>query len=123
MATSKENGYALTSTKHHSCGHSKSRLWRDTPLGTEDKHKEAMLAAKCNKDDPSKEIIWILKNKEQLDKDMFNCLICYLKVPAPSLQNPPLPKEVLFSAHLISLVSKKMWRYGLVHKSKHFWPT
>ncbi|KAN0062864.1 Myosin type-2 heavy chain 1 [Thecaphora frezii] len=41
-------------------------------------------------------------------------------MPAPSLQNPPSPKEVLFLAHLISLVTNKMWKYRLVRKSERF---
>ncbi|PWN53173.1 myosin V [Violaceomyces palustris] len=71
-------------------------------------------------DDPSEEIIRILENEEQLDEDVLNGLIRYLKVPAPSLQNPPSPKEVLFPAHLISLVTNEMWKYGLVRESERF---
>ncbi|KAK0561123.1 Myosin type-2 heavy chain 1, partial [Tilletia horrida] len=71
-------------------------------------------------DDPSEEIIKILENEEQLDEDVLNGLIRYLKVPAPSQQNPPSPKEVLFPAHLISLVTNEMWKYGLVRESERF---
>ncbi|KAN0062555.1 Myosin type-2 heavy chain 1 [Thecaphora frezii] len=73
-----------------------------------------------DEDDPSEEIIRILENEEQLDEDVLNGLIRYLKVPAPSLQNPPSPKEVLFPAHLISLVTNEMWKYGLVRESERF---
>ncbi|KDN44751.1 myosin V [Tilletiaria anomala UBC 951] len=71
-------------------------------------------------DDPSEEIIKILENEEQLDEDVLNGLIRYLKIPAPSLQNPPSPKEVLFPAHLISLVTNEMWKYGMVRESERF---
>ncbi|KAJ1021338.1 hypothetical protein NDA18_005577 [Ustilago nuda] len=73
-----------------------------------------------DEDDPSEEIIRILENEEQLDEDVLNGLIRFLKVPAPSLQNPPSPKEVLFPAHLISLVTNEMWKYGLVRESERF---
>ncbi|KAN0059913.1 Myosin type-2 heavy chain 1 [Thecaphora frezii] len=72
-----------------------------------------------DEDDPSEEIIRILENEEQLDEDELNGLIRYLKVPAPSLQNPPSPKEVLFPAHLISLVTNEMWKY-MVRESERF---
>lgn len=71
-------------------------------------------------DDPSEEIMKILQNEEQLDEDVLNGLIRFLKVPAPSLQNPPSPKEVLFPAHLISLVTNEMWKYGMVRDSERF---
>ncbi len=71
-------------------------------------------------EDPSEEIIRILENEEQLDDDVLNGLIRMLKIPAPSLQNPPSPKEVLFPAHLISLVTNEMWKFGLVRESERF---
>ncbi|WFD35462.1 Myosin type-2 heavy chain 1 [Malassezia cuniculi] len=69
---------------------------------------------------PSEDIIALLENEVQLDEDVLNGLIRYLKIPAPSLQNPPAPKEVLFPAHLISLVTNEMWKYGLVRESERF---
>ncbi|WFD29063.1 Myosin type-2 heavy chain 1 [Malassezia sp. CBS 17886] len=72
------------------------------------------------RDVPSEEIIALLENEAQLDEDVLHGLIDYLKTPAPSLQNPPSPKEVLFPAHLISLVTNEMWKYGLVRESERF---
>ncbi|KAL4399250.1 Myosin type-2 heavy chain 1 [Malassezia pachydermatis] len=69
---------------------------------------------------PSEEIIELLEDEVQLDEDVLHGLIEYLKIPAPSLQNPPGPKEVLFPAHLISLVTNEMWKYGLVRASERF---
>lgn len=69
---------------------------------------------------PSEDIISLLENEVQLDEDVLNGLVRYLKIPTPSLQNPPMPKEVLFPAHLISLVTNEMWKYGLVRESERF---
>ncbi|WFD07005.1 Myosin type-2 heavy chain 1 [Malassezia vespertilionis] len=66
------------------------------------------------------EIIELLENEVQLDEDVLQGLVRYLKIPAPSLQNPPSMKEVLFPAHLISLVTNEMWKYGLVRESERF---
>lgn len=71
-------------------------------------------------DEQSEEVIRILENEEQLDEDVLNGLICSLKIPAPSLQNPPSPKEVLFPAHLISLCTNEFWKYGMVRESERF---
>ena len=72
------------------------------------------------RDVPSEEIIDLLEDEVQLDEDVLHGLIEFLKIPAPSLQNPPGPKEVLFPAHLISLVTNEMWKYGLVRASERF---
>ncbi|KAI3625171.1 hypothetical protein CBS9595_000532 [Malassezia furfur] len=103
----------------------------DTPLATEAPlpplPDEAVPAAADVVDEvrddpevPAEEIIELLENEAQLDEDVLEGLIRYLKVPAPSLQNPPSMKEVLFPAHLISLVTNEMWKYGLVHESERF---
>ncbi|KAH9816800.1 myosin-2 [Melampsora americana] len=46
-------------------------------------------------------IMRLLEDEEPLDEDVLVGLIKTLKVPTPSLQNPPSSKEVLFPAHLI----------------------
>lgn len=69
---------------------------------------------------PASDIVELLENEAQLDEDVLHGLIEYLKIPTPSLQNPPGPKEVLFPAHLISLVTNEMWKYGLVRASERF---
>jgi len=62
----------------------------------------------------------LLENEEALDSDVLLGLIKHLKIPGPSLTNPPFAKEVLFPAHLISLVTNEMWKYGLMHESERF---
>ncbi|CAH7670146.1 P-loop containing nucleoside triphosphate hydrolase protein [Phakopsora pachyrhizi] len=71
-------------------------------------------------DDPSEVIMRLLEDEEPLDEDVLVGLIKTLKVPTPSLQNPPSSKEVLFPAHLISLVTNEMWKYGLMRESERF---
>jgi len=71
-------------------------------------------------DDPAEEIMKLLEEEEQLDEDVLSGIIRHLKVPAPNSQNPPSPKEVLFPAHLISLVTNEMWKYGLMNESERF---
>ena len=147
MATGRENGYGGPN-KRRPRRHSEIGGF-DGPMGTEDDDAMLAAkrsAANANRhvsvafgadgqipglgqrggyddvydEDPSEEIIKILENEEQLDEDVLNGLIRYLKIPAPSLQNPPSPKEVLFPAHLISLVTNEMWKYGLVRESERF---
>lgn len=70
--------------------------------------------------DPVDQIVFLLENDEALDEDVLLGLISHLKVPNPSLSSPPFPKEVLFPAHLISLVTNEMWKYGLMQESERF---
>ena len=71
-------------------------------------------------DDPAEEIMKLLENEEALDEDVLLGLIKHLKLPSPSSTNPPFAKEVLFPAHLISLVTNEMWKYGFMHESERF---
>lgn len=71
-------------------------------------------------EDTSEIIMRLLEDEEPLDEDVLVGLIKTLKVPTPSLQNPPSSKEVLFPAHLISLVTNEMWKYGLMRESERF---
>lgn len=71
-------------------------------------------------DDPAEEIMKLLEDEEPLDEDVLGGIIRHLKVPSPNLQNPPSPKEVLFPAHLISLVTNEMWKYGMMRESERF---
>lgn len=66
------------------------------------------------------EIVRLLEDEEGLDEDVLHGLIANLKVPAASLHNPPLAKEVIFPAHLISLVSNEMWKLGMIPESERF---
>ena len=71
-------------------------------------------------DDPSEEIIKLLEDEERIDEDVLTTMIRDLKVPIPSLQNPPSAKEVLFPAHIMSLVTNEMWKYCLIMESERF---
>ncbi|BGP38330.1 Myosin type-2 heavy chain 1 [Rhodotorula kratochvilovae] len=71
-------------------------------------------------DDPAEEIMRLLEEEEPLDEDVLLSIIRHLKIPAPNLSSPPSPKEVLFPAHLISLVTNEMWKYGMMRESERF---
>lgn len=71
-------------------------------------------------DTSADEVIRLLEDEEGLDDDVLQGLITNLKIPAASLHNPPLAKEVIFPAHLISLVSNEMWKLGMVPESERF---
>ncbi|WRT65043.1 uncharacterized protein IL334_001985 [Kwoniella shivajii] len=71
-------------------------------------------------DNASDEIIRLLDDDAQLDEDVLQGLIYQLKIPQPSLHNTPLAKEVIFPAHLISLVSNEMWKQGMIAESERF---
>ena len=71
-------------------------------------------------DNSSDEIVRLLEDEEGLDEDVLQGLIYNLKIPAASLHNPPLAKEVIFPAHLISLVSNEMWKLGMIPESERF---
>ena len=71
-------------------------------------------------DDPAEEIMRLLEEEQPLDEDVLFSIIRHLKIPAPNLSSPPSPKEVLFPAHLISLVTNEMWKYGMMRESERF---
>lgn len=71
-------------------------------------------------DHGSDEIVRLLEDEEGLDEDVVRSLIHDLKIPAASLHNPPLAKEVIFPAHLISLISNEMWKAGMIPESERF---
>jgi myosin-5 len=71
-------------------------------------------------DNSSDEIVRLLEDEEGLDEDVLHGLIYDLKIPAPSLHNPPLAKEVIFPAHLISVVSNEMWKLNMILESERF---
>ncbi len=66
------------------------------------------------------EISRLLEDEAGLDEDVLQGLIYQLKIPAASLHNPPLQKEIIFPAHLISVISNEMWKLGMVHESERF---
>lgn len=71
-------------------------------------------------DSPSDEISRLLTDEVALDDDVLQGLIYTLRIPAPSSHNPPLAKEVIFPAHLISLISNEMWKLGMIPESERF---
>ncbi|OCF76638.1 hypothetical protein I204_02336 [Kwoniella mangroviensis CBS 8886] len=71
-------------------------------------------------DNASDEMIRLLEDEAPLDEDVLQGLIYQLKIPQPSLHNTPSAKEVIFPAHLISLVSNEMWKQGMITESERF---
>lgn len=71
-------------------------------------------------DDPAEEKIRLMQDIKHLDEDVLDGLIRGMKIPAPNGQNPPVIKEILFPANLISLVTNEMWKYGLIQESERF---
>lgn len=71
-------------------------------------------------DGAADDIIRLLEDTEGLEDDVLKGLITELKIPAASLHNPPLVKEIIFPAHLISLVSNEMWKVGMIIESERF---
>jgi myosin V len=71
-------------------------------------------------EDPAEEKIRLMMESKRLDEDVLDGLIRGLKIPAPSITNPPAVKEILFPANLISLVTNEMWKYGLITESERF---
>ncbi|KAH7096122.1 myosin 5 [Auriculariales sp. MPI-PUGE-AT-0066] len=71
-------------------------------------------------DDPAEEKIKLLDDAYRLDEDVLQGLIRGLKLPASNSPNVPSPKEVLFPANLISLITNEMWKYGLIAESERF---
>lgn len=62
----------------------------------------------------------LLSNEKELDEDVLQSLIHHLTIPQASLHNPPTAKEVLFPAHLITLVANEMWKLGMIPSSERF---
>ena len=68
----------------------------------------------------AEEIIKLLEEEKPLDEDVLVAIITNLRIPLPSSTTPPAPKEVLFPAHLISLITNEMWKYGMLRESERF---
>jgi myosin-5 len=71
-------------------------------------------------DNASDEIIRLLEDEEGLEEDVIKGLITELRIPQASLHTPHLAKEIIFPAHLISLVSNEMWKQCMVAESETF---
>ena len=79
-----------------------------------------MVDAEMDPEAIAEEIIQLLEEEKPLDEDVLGSIITNLKVPQPSSTNPPSAKEVLFPAHLISLITNEMWKYGMLRESERF---
>jgi myosin-5 len=71
-------------------------------------------------DSPRDEMMRLLSNEKDLDEDVLQSLIHHLNIPQASLHNPPTAKEVLFPAHLITLVANEMWKLSMIPSSERF---
>ncbi|KAI7868147.1 P-loop containing nucleoside triphosphate hydrolase protein [Spinellus fusiger] len=69
-------------------------------------------------EDLSEEIGNLLRDEDSLQEEIMEGLIKALKMPLPSLQNPPSQKEIFFPAHTISLCVTQMWQLGYVGESE-----
>lgn len=66
------------------------------------------------------EIIRMLEDAPALDRDVLEGLITDLKILPPKMSDPLKYNEVMFPAHLISLIANEMWKYGLIKESERF---
>ncbi|KAE8540330.1 hypothetical protein D1P53_003275 [Cryptococcus gattii VGV] len=90
---------------------------QDITLHSRDSQGLPLLPSLTNASD---EITRLLEDEVSLDDDVLQGLIYQLKIPNPSLHAPPTAKDVLFPAHLISLVSNEMWKRHMRSESERF---
>lgn len=90
---------------------------QDITPHSRDSHGLPLLPSLTNTSD---EITRLLEDEVSLDDDVLQGLIYQLKIPNPSLHAPPTAKDVLFPAHLISLVSNEMWKRHMRSESERF---
>ncbi|KAG2220418.1 hypothetical protein INT45_000643 [Circinella minor] len=69
-------------------------------------------------EDPDEEIHNIIRDEEKLLAEITEGLIKELKMPLPSMQNPPSRKEIFFPAHMISMCVTEMWRKQYIQESE-----
>lgn len=62
----------------------------------------------------------ILDNFKVLCDEVVQGVIYNLKIPVPPSADDVQPKEILFPAHIISMVTSEMWRMGYVKESEAF---
>ncbi|KAI7889170.1 P-loop containing nucleoside triphosphate hydrolase protein, partial [Mucor mucedo] len=67
---------------------------------------------------PEEEIHSLLRNEGPLQEEILEGLIKSVKMPLPTLQNPPSQKEILFPAHTISVCVNEMWELGYIQESE-----
>jgi myosin-5 len=86
----------------------------------QDKLKKLVAEEQLDPEAIAEEIINLLEDEKPLDEDVLGQLITSLRIPPPSSTAPPAQKEVLFPAHLISLITNEMWKYGMLKESERF---
>lgn len=60
----------------------------------------------------------LLREEEGLQEEIVEGLIKALKMPLPSLQNPPSEKEIFFPSHMIGMCVTELWRLGSIQESE-----
>ena len=144
------NGSSVANTRGHQRRHSSAGVYAMSPADNRTSADEIMMMAKRSQaanpravsvaynaddglprfrapngladiyDDPAEEKIRLMQDVKHLDEDVLDGLVRGLKIPAPSATNPPVVKEILFPANLISLITNEMWKYGLIQESERF---
>ena len=66
------------------------------------------------------EIETLLDDYKNISQEVVHGIITNLKIPVPPTSDDVPPKEILFPAHIISLVTSEMWRMGYVKESEAF---
>ncbi|ANB12827.1 myosin 2 [Sugiyamaella lignohabitans] len=66
------------------------------------------------------EIERLLEDEKVLHTEVIQGMIFNLKIPAPSSNEKITPKEILFPANIINLITSEMWRLGFVKESERF---
>ncbi|KAI8142414.1 P-loop containing nucleoside triphosphate hydrolase protein [Fennellomyces sp. T-0311] len=69
-------------------------------------------------DHPEQELATLLREQEGMQEEILEGLIKALKMPLPTLQNPPSQKEIFFPAHMIAICVNEMWRLGNIQESE-----
>ena len=66
------------------------------------------------------EIEKLLDNYPNISDEVVQGVVYNLKIPVPPTSDDVPSKEILFPAHIISLVTSEMWRMGYVKESETF---
>ncbi|KAG1047830.1 hypothetical protein G6F43_009746 [Rhizopus delemar] len=69
-------------------------------------------------ENPEEAIRALIKDEDPLQEEILQGLIRSVKMPLPTLQNPPSKREILFPAHTIAICVREMWEMGYVQESE-----
>lgn len=67
-------------------------------------------------EDPQAALRSLFENEDALQEEILLGLIRSVKMPLPTLQNPPSKREILFPAHTIAVCVREMWRLGYMQQ-------